>query len=113
MLRRFAWLLVSAPLALLALPALAQDAGTTVVRKTPSATGALPTQQPPSVQPEPVQTSPEAATQPKDQLRPAQDVDEAPPPASARARRGPAVRRGARLRHGGGRAGRDQSQSDR
>lgn len=81
MLRRFAWLLVSAPLALLALPALAQDAGTTVVRKTPSVTGALPTQQPSTEQREPLQTSPEAATQPKDQLRPAQDVDEAPPPA--------------------------------
>ena len=90
--RRIARVVLSLPLALLALPALAEDAGTTVVPKTPSATGALPAQgtpqQPASAQPAPVQTPAEAITQPKDQLRPAQDLGDqaapagSPPPAA-------------------------------
>ncbi len=86
--RRTAWLVLSLPLALLALPALAEEASTTVVPKTPSTTGAVPAQgapqQPPSAQPEPVQTPPEAITQPKDQLRPAQDPEDQAAPAPAR-----------------------------
>jgi outer membrane lipoprotein-sorting protein len=81
--RSTAWLVLSLPLALWVGPALAEDPGTTVVPKTPApaATGAPPPQgapqQPPSVQPAPVETPPSAIGEPKDQLRPAQD--EAPP----------------------------------
>jgi outer membrane lipoprotein-sorting protein len=84
--RRIAWLVLSLPLALLTPPALAEDAGTTVVPKTPSATGALPPQgapqQPASVQPEPVQAPSEAGAQPKDQLRPTQDLEDQGAPAA-------------------------------
>jgi outer membrane lipoprotein-sorting protein len=99
--RRKAWLLTGAFLGALAvgggalavIPALAEEPGTTVVPKTSPATstspatGALPAQgalgQQPGAQREPVQTPPEAAAQPKDQLRPAQDVGEGTAPASA------------------------------
>jgi outer membrane lipoprotein-sorting protein len=85
--RRIAWLVVSAPLALVVLPALAQDPGTTVMPKSPTATGAVSgpgtPQQPPSVQHEPVQSPAEAGTQAKDQLRPAQDLDDAAAPTPA------------------------------
>jgi outer membrane lipoprotein-sorting protein len=85
--RRIAWLVLSLPLALLAPPALAEDASTTVVPKTPSATGALPPQgtpqQPRSAQPAPVQTPSEAGAQPKDQLRPAQDLEDQAAPAAS------------------------------
>jgi outer membrane lipoprotein-sorting protein len=96
--RSTAWLVLSLPLALWVGPALAEDPGTTVVPKTPAATGAPPPQgapqQQPSVQPAPVETPPSAIGEPKDQLRPAQDeaspadasaapANSAPPPADA------------------------------
>jgi outer membrane lipoprotein-sorting protein len=87
--RSTAWLVLSLPLALWVGPALAEDPGTTVVPKTPAATGALPPQgapqQPPSVQPAPVETPPSAIGEPKDQLRPAQDLQDEAPPAAASA----------------------------
>ncbi len=87
--RSTAWLVLSLPLALWVGPALAEDPGTTVVPKTPAATGALSPQgapqQPPSVQPAPVETRPSAIGEPKDQLRPAQDLQDEAPPAAASA----------------------------
>lgn len=83
--RRTAWLFLSLSLALCLFAglALAQEGTTTVVPKTPSATGDIAPQAvppPTGEQPAPVEIPGSATTEPKDQLRPAQDLqDEAVP----------------------------------
>jgi outer membrane lipoprotein-sorting protein len=86
--RRTAWLFLSLSLALCLFAglALAQEGTTTVVPKTPSATGAVAPQvvQPPARgQPAPVEIPGSATTEPKDQLRPAQDLQDEAAPAAA------------------------------
>ena len=83
--RRSIWLLLSLAFAV-SLPvglAVGEDA-TSVVKKTPSATGAI-TPQPEGAQPDPIEMPAQATSEPKDQLRPAQDLQDdaapaAPPP---------------------------------
>lgn len=83
--RKAVWSVSSIPLALglMLLPAHAQDGSTTVVAKTPAATGSINPQAVPdqgqAPQRAPIQTGSDA-TQPKDQLRPAQDLDDSNPP---------------------------------
>src|SRR6476659_8838049 len=82
--RRPIWLLPSLVLACFAVePGAAQD-GSTSVPKAPSTTGAL-TAPPTGAQPDPIELPAETPIAPKDQLRPAQDVqgETAAPPASA------------------------------
>lgn len=82
--RRPNWLLPSLVLACFAMgPVAAQDSSSSVP-KAPSATGAV-TPQPPGAEPDPIELPAETPIAPKDQLRPAQDLQDEPdaPPASA------------------------------
>ena len=81
--RRPIWLLPSLALACFAVGPVAAQDGSTSVPKAPSTTGAL-TAPPTGAQPDPIELPAETPIAPKDQLRPAQDVqgDTAAPPAS-------------------------------